>query len=185
MTNCDRVDFARILYAMAETFNEPVSELRAEAYFDALEDLPLVTVRAACRVAIRTQTFFPRPAELREAALGSIEDEAERAWCAVVREVGRVGYMGTPTWTDEAARRAAIELFGGWRRLCERLPGEGPEFLGWAKQFKAIYRSHARRDERDGLPAAHRVAPVSPERCLRSPSQPEMPLVVRRRPRLT
>jgi hypothetical protein len=49
---------------------------------------------------------------------------------------------------DRATERAALELFGGWRALCERLPGEGPELLGIAKNFKAAYGAYVRRDQR-------------------------------------
>jgi hypothetical protein len=42
-------------------------------------------------------------------------------------------------------QRAAEGLFGGWRALCERLPAEGPELLGFRKQFIAAYGAAARQ----------------------------------------
>jgi hypothetical protein len=175
MTDGDRKRFAQALYVLGEVFNEPVSEVRAEGYFDSLKDLDLEAVLAACRHAMATQTFFPRPAELRTTATGSVEDQAERAWCGVRREVRRVGYLGEPIFSDAATRRAALELFGGWRALCERLPAEGPELLGWAKQFKAIYISYARLEERDGRQAAHRIS-AGTEHCLPARAEVEAPL---------
>lgn len=154
MTDDDRPAFARGLYALGETFNEPVSELRAEAYFDALRDLPIVDVLNAMRQAIKAGRFFPRPVEIREAIEGSTEDQAEIAWTHLLREVRRVGYTGTPMWPDEATRRAALELYGGWVRLCESLPGDGPGLYAAAKQFKATFRAYANRERRDALPAA-------------------------------
>lgn len=157
MTDADRPAFARGLYALGETFNEPVGELRAEAYFDALADLPVDAVLAAMRQAIRTNRFFPRPVEIRDAVTGSGDDQAELAWGAVVSLVRRRGFYNPPSevdWPSEAVQRAALELYGGWQRLCECLPGEGPGLYAAAKQFKATYRAYANRDQRVVLPAA-------------------------------
>ena len=151
MTNQDRAAFGRMMFALGDTFHEPVTELRVEAYFDALRDLPIADVLVAGRAAIRDARFFPRPIELREHLDGKVEDQAELAWVAVQREVRRVGYTGTPTWPDEATRRAAMELYGGWTALCECLPATGPEMLGTAKLFKAIFAAHARRDVREQI----------------------------------
>ena len=162
MTDSDKPAFARVLYALGETFNEPVSEIRAEAYFDALCDLPVEAVLTAARAAIRHAKFFPRPVELREAVEGNVEDRAEVAWNAVRALVRRYGYPGVdgrgmpPDFPDEATCRAAMELFGGWRSLCECLPASGPELLGVAKNFKSSYAAYARRDQRtaSALPAS-------------------------------
>jgi hypothetical protein len=152
MTDQDRGAFAELMLGIGETFGEPVSDARMEIYFRALSDMTLEDVMAAAGLHVRTSKFFPRPAELREALHGSVDDAAEMAWNELRRMVRRVGYLGTPTFVDDAMRRAALELYGGWRALCERLPGEGPELLGQAKQFKASYRSYARVDARMSLP---------------------------------
>jgi hypothetical protein len=154
MTAQDRGGFAELMTGLGETYGEPVSDARMEIYFRALSDLALDAVRAAANVHVRANKFFPRPAELREAVTGSLDDAAELAWMGLLREIRRIGYLGSPTFADEAQRKAALELFGGWSRLCERLPGEGPELLGWAKQFKAIYRSYARCEEWQQLPSS-------------------------------
>lgn len=157
MTPTDRPIFARALYALGETFNEPVSEIRAEAYFDALGDLPIADVLTACRQAMRDARFFPRPVELRERLEGTIEDRADVAWTAVRQLVRAIGYYGRPRdtdWPDAAAERAALDLFGGWQRLCASLPADGPELLGYAKQFKASYRAQDGRRRQDALEAS-------------------------------
>lgn len=157
MTEADREPFAKMLYALGDTFNEPVSELRAEAYFDALSDLSLDAVLHAGRLAIRESRFFPRPVELREQIAGKVEDRAELAWVAVQELVRTVGYIGTdgngkpPAFPDEPTRRAAFELYGGWNALCSSLPAHGPELLGIAKQFKALFVAYDHRDTRDAI----------------------------------
>jgi len=161
MTPQDREAFARLMLGLGETFNEPVSDERMEIYFAALADLDFPTVRAAASAHVRTSKFFPRPAEIRELAEGGTEDRAELAWHAVVNLVRRVGYPGAdgqgkaPEFPDEASKRAALELFGGWASLCANLPEAGtPQFIGTAKQFRALYGANARRDA--ALPPAER-----------------------------
>lgn len=151
MRDQDRPAFAELLLGVGETYGEPVSEARMEIYFRALADLELEAIRAAVNIHVRTQKFFPRPSEILEAVGGSVDDRAELAWIHVQDQVRHVGYNGTPTWPDDATRRAAMELYGGWQALCANLPAYGPELLGYAKQFKATFRSYAARDVRDQL----------------------------------
>lgn len=153
MTELDRGDFATLMLGIGETYGEPVSDARMEIYFAALEDLDLCAIRAAANIHVRLQKFFPRPAELREAVTGSAEDRADLAWPTVARIVRAFGYYNPPpddAWHDEATRRAALELFGGWQALCSSLPAEGPEMLGVAKLFKATYRAYANEAQRGG-----------------------------------
>lgn len=152
MTEQDRQPFAELLIGIGETYGEPVSEMRMEIYFRALEDLSLDAVRSAANSHVRSSKFFPRPAELREAVSGSVDDQAELAWAHVQREVRRVGYTGRPRFPDVATARAALELYGGWQQLCANLPASGPELLGFRKQFVATYRAYASRDTRIALP---------------------------------
>ena len=146
MTDHDSLTFVRLMNALGETFNEHVSEVRTEAYFDALRDLDIAQVQQAVRQALASCTFFPKPVELRELLTGSAADNADAAWAELIREVRRVGYIGTPAFTDERVSRAIRETWGSWARLCETLPGEGPELVGWMKQFKASVGSLAARD---------------------------------------
>ena len=152
MTELDRAPFAELMIGVGEVYGEPVSDARMELYYRALEDLSLDEIRAAANAHVRGSRFFPKPAELREAIDGSAEDRAELAWTSVVALVRRYGYPGVdgrgtaPEFPDEATRRAAMELYGGWRSLCENLPSTGPEMLGTAKLFKASFAAYARRD---------------------------------------
>lgn len=145
MTEQDRPAFAEAMYALGETFNEPVSDVRAEAYFDALQDVDLARVSVAVRLALRVCKFFPKPVELRELIAGNQDDNAETAWSELIREVRRVGYIGTPRLSPRTALVVG-GLWGSWQRLCETLPGDGPELVGWIKQFKAAYQTTDRRE---------------------------------------
>lgn len=147
MTEMDRDAFAQAMFTLGETFNEPISDVKVEAYFDALGEFDVTQVLPAMKATLRKSKFFPRPADLIEAIEGDRDEAADAAWGAVLREIRRVGYVGTPN-LEERALRAVCELWGSWRRLCETLPGEGPELVGWLKQFKAVYGSVTKRDQR-------------------------------------
>jgi hypothetical protein len=137
MTPHDRPRLAQFLAVLGEAFGEPVSELRAEAYFVALSDLPMEALEQIGRQALNAK-FFPRPAELRQLAEGTSEHSAELAWLELLGEVRRVGYMGAPA-LSEATLDTVRSLWGSWSQLCQTLPGDGPEVLGWAKRFHAAY----------------------------------------------
>ena len=140
MTESDKPRLARVLAVLAETFNETVSEVRAEGYLMGLVDLSIEQVESAAKAALKSSKFFPRPAELRELAVGSVEDHAELAWSKLLNEVSRVGSYGTPKLPDEC-HDVMVRLWGTWGHLCQTLPSEGPELLGWAKRFKSLYTS--------------------------------------------
>lgn len=167
MTNQDREAFGRMMFALGDTFNEPVSEIRAEAYFEALKRFDIGDVLAAGRRALEECRYFPRPVELREMLAGTDEEQAEEAWNEMRRLIRRYGYLGTdgrgkcPEFSSDAVRAAALELYGGWTALCSSLPCDGPEYLGARKAFIANYKAAAGSDrrEREGLSpaAAHKL----------------------------
>lgn len=145
MTNSDVLRLASALKALGETFNEPVSDVRADAYLFALEEFAIEDVELACRIAIKHNRFFPRPVELRDLIVGRDDDVAAEAWQALVREVRRTGWTGTPTLPD-ATYKAVSRLWGSWRALCETLPAEGPGFTVWEKRFRETYQAVATQD---------------------------------------
>jgi len=149
MTTDDRPALSQALLVLSETFNEPVSETRAEAYFVALSDLPIEAVVLATRTALRACRFFPKPIELRELALGSREDRADLAWGDVIQAVKRVGSWRHPLFDDPAVLPAIEAVWGSWVSLCETLPNDGPELVGWIKQFKRAYQSVDARAEHE------------------------------------
>lgn len=144
-TKADRQKFGVLLLATGEVYGDPVSAERAELYCRTLEDLPCEAVSAAFATHLRTARWFPKPSEIRELIEGAVEDRAELAWSGLLKEVRRVGYMGKPSWPDVVTQRAAESLFGSWRSLCERLPSEGPELLGFRKQFVASFGALSRQ----------------------------------------
>jgi len=148
MTSEDRPRFAELLFALAETFDETMSEMRAEIYFRAVCGHAIEHIEVAMIEAARSMKFFPKPAELLAFIEGDPTDDAELAWSTVYRQVRAIGYLGTPQFSDDAILRAIGDVFGGWQALCSKLPNDGPELLGWAKQFKATYLVYRKREPR-------------------------------------
>jgi hypothetical protein len=141
--------FSQAMGVLGEVFNEPVSELRIEAYLASLQDLPDAEVLAAMRACVAECQFFPRPADIRQRVIGPADDRAELAWAAVLAVVQRVGAYGWPGQLDAPTMAAVTSTWGSWARLCETLPAEGPELLGWRKAFLANYGARARVEARD------------------------------------
>lgn len=154
----DARSFAEAMGVLGETFNEPVSELRIESYFDALKDLDAAEVLTAMRQSVRWSRFFPKPAELREIIEGDTQSRADGAWGDVLKAIRSVGYMRFPAFEDERIMPAIRDVWGSWERLCTTLPAEGPELVGWIKQFKGAYRSADVRAEHSKL-----MSGMSPE----------------------
>ena len=138
MTKLDMPKLARVLAMLSDTFNESFSDMRAEGYFIGLSDLTIEQVEAGARQALKLSKFFPRPAEIREYAVGSSGDKAEQSWLEVLREVRRVGGYGVPV-LDPVTQDTVRAVWGTWGHLCSTLPADGAELLGWSKRFKAAY----------------------------------------------
>jgi len=89
-----------------------MNAFRAVAYWHALEDLPLETVRRGVDQALRTCRYFPRPAELRDAAGAGVPDASliESLLLEHLRQPG--GERSMPT---EPFLRLVVERLGGIR----------------------------------------------------------------------
>jgi hypothetical protein len=178
MTEVDRARFAEALHVLAETFNEPVSSVRAEAYFDALSDLELWQIERAVRLALKASTWFPKPVELRALVEGTTEERADTAWGEVIQQIRSVGYVGRPRFSDPATFTAIEALWGGWSQLCQTLPNDGPELVGWVKQFKATFQTMHRREARTqqiagGFTSTGQLAEAFRRRVLAGRTTPE------------
>jgi hypothetical protein len=138
------------LTELAEYFDKPQSDAQLLLYIRALNDLPLEQVLAATNTVIQTCTFFPKVAEIRELVQGNDSDSAELAWMGLLREIRREGYTGRPK-LPAATVETIRGLWGDWVNLCQTLPNDGPELLGWAKRFNTAYVATKHRIERPEL----------------------------------
>ena len=65
-------------YALRDT--QALSKTQAHIYADACADLPMDAVEEAARQLVRTSQWFPKPAELREAAERIRDQHEEQRW---------------------------------------------------------------------------------------------------------
>jgi hypothetical protein len=68
MTPTDREALGHLLLRTASLFNRKLDALTLNAYLDALQDIPLAALETAAVTLQRTQKFWPKPVEWREAA---------------------------------------------------------------------------------------------------------------------
>ena len=149
MTDDDRPVFAQCLAWLGETFDTTLSDVRIEAYWQALRELPLNLVTRAASDAVRSCLFFPKPVELREFAVGSDEDQAELAWQQVCSWISEIGSYGYPDGLRaDPVVEGAVEACGGWRALCLTALDQMP-FA--ATQFKRTHGALSRRNHLDRM----------------------------------
>lgn len=150
MTQDDQEALLIRLTELAEYFDKPQSDAQLLLYVRALDDLPIAAVLGATTVIVQTCTFFPKVAEIRALVLGDDTDSAELAWMALLREVRRTGWTGQPD-LPPATIETIHGVWGGWVNLCQTLPNDGPEMLGWAKRFGSAYVATKHKLERPEL----------------------------------
>ena len=146
MTNQDRTRFAKAINSAALLFDRTLSDPVIDLYFRALEDLPIESVEAAIMRSIQENTFFPKPAELRQVVLGSVADRAEVAWQAAWAAYQKAGYYDTVLFQDGAIARAIQAVYGGWVQFSEASRTLSPEMIqAKRKEFLSTYRRESER----------------------------------------
>jgi hypothetical protein len=138
----EAVAFGLALDSLAEVFGTQLSTARKMAYWDALEELTLDEVKAACAKAIRSESFFPVPATLLRLAGHGVEEivpQADAAWIAlrnkqqrynresladpIIREVfeamggGYVLEWGFGNWPAEKEEQKRREFLSRYREV--------------------------------------------------------------------
>lgn len=140
MTKTDIPEFYGRLAALTELFDAPTfSDAKAELYFDALKDLPLERVIDGLSQAAKTCKFMPRPAEIRQLALGDVEDRAEAAWMLFRKAMQRVGAYASIAVEDPALGEAILAMFGSWAEACTA-EFSSEMWTAKRKEFSRVYK---------------------------------------------
>lgn len=117
---------------MAAFPRQQVSRRTLDVYARLLGDLDADKAAAAVKRLAQTTRWFPTVSEIREeyARAQSNMPPPELAWAEVVRELGRVGPAGSPSFSCEAVGYA-VRATGGWEYLCtsERNPWDRARFI--------------------------------------------------------
>jgi len=135
MTETDKKKFAEIMVGLAEIFNAEMSKTRLKLYFGALQDLNVDEFEAAANRIARELKFFPKPAEIREMALGQTRDRALQAWVTVEDTVQKHDYYDTVSFGDRAINAAICAGWGDWAKFCD----DGREKEWVQKDFERLY----------------------------------------------
>jgi hypothetical protein len=145
--------FLERLYVLGEIFNEPISEVRAQGYWEALSDLDATQRTWAMREITKHVKFFPRPAEIRLFIEGSNEDHA-LLWLGKFRQ-----WLGRGPWDPRNGGYSMdfpkelepyVDAMGGWRACKQLLEDDALEFKF---QFMANWRELSRREAMKELEA--------------------------------
>ena len=150
MEQKDFNEFCKIMYLLAENFSATVTKDGLKFRFAALKDYPIEKIKAASMQITRTRKYtkMPTVADFVEAIEGdqsSIEeDRAEIQSMAVISEIKRVGYMGTPKFDDPVTARICSSIYR-WSYLCQMPEAETSFFV---RDFKAAYLANSREDKR-------------------------------------
>lgn len=131
------------------------------AYAMALGDLPYEQALGAVRDLAKLDEWIPSPAKIR--ALVVAQNHGERrsgveAWGDVLREVARVGWSGSPTWSDPMVASAVGNI--GWRAICMAPEGDAAT----RARFIEVYDSLAEREYRAAQLAPGAVSRLLPAR---------------------
>ena len=124
----------------------------------ALADLTDDEVKTATAEALKTLTFFPVPAELRELARPS---RALAAWEAfrslAVRKDGRQSVE-----SSDAVLSHTVRSMGGWARACHLTLDElgGYYRAEWLKTYRELERQHKRQPLKPVLMVGTTLEPV-------------------------
>lgn len=114
-----------------------------KVYCEMLADIPPAELYAACVKLAQSVKYFPAISVIREAwalAKTGPKRTGMDAWGDVIAEVRRVGWNGTPVFTDPAIPRA-IRTLGGWQQLCA-----SENTMADRKHFAEAYESIAARN---------------------------------------
>lgn len=141
-----RSEWAALCERFRLTGDREPSQLMLRRYYEFLtERLTTQQFEAAARQLYATQTFFPRPQDFVEAALGSPRERASQEWPAFRRAIGG-DREAREALSDEAHHAAA--LLGGWQALGRTSLSE----MEWLrKRFLEVHESAQSMTEREAI----------------------------------
>ena len=121
----DKIEFVRVLTAVAEIYKEKLSEHRIALYFEILKSHGIDEIKKALLAHCEDTKkgfWFPLPSNISlkiEELYGSkssTADLAQEAWATVLNKLSRIGSSATPKF-DEVTTQS-INAMGGWGNLC-------------------------------------------------------------------
>jgi hypothetical protein len=135
-TKNDKEIFDSILIAMAEIYDQTLSEERLSLYFEALKDMTLEQFRESANRVAKTSRFFPKPVDFRESITTSIDDKAMQALIKLEDACKRIGYDKSVVF-DDPIIHMVVRALGDWQAICVM---SEDEWKWKRKEFMSLYR---------------------------------------------
>lgn len=114
MNKDDKLAFAALIEQAGVVYSKKIDKLLLQAYWEALKDLDLETVKTSMAAHIALMEWFPKPSELRGAKETAV---AMRAWLTALDACQRYGVYKTIDFEDVTVN-AVIRYLGGWQQFC-------------------------------------------------------------------
>jgi len=139
MQEGDRAPFIELMTMLTETYGrKPLTEAALAAYWMALSDISIETIRQRATSHLKTSEFFPKPSDLRNQT--DISDIAVMAWDTTYKAIKKYGGYQSVRFSDPVIH-SVIHVMGGWEEVCW-----SDEDYKWVeKRFLDLYRAMARK----------------------------------------
>lgn len=134
----------KLLIGLAEYFSRELTPGQLAMYADDLVDLDIEKLATAIQLVRKQNKFFPMPSEIREAAIGSVRDEALEVASSIAAAMSRYG------WNNSERARAfigpvgwrVVEYEGGWENLCASVQNEeiGTRKAQWREMAAVVIK---------------------------------------------
>ena len=157
MTSDDKPEFASVMTAMCTAFGKELGEAILEAYWMALEDMPLEDFKQGAKKCLREDEWMPKPGAIRRSAgVLSPDARAMMAFECVRKSISTHGAYVSVNF-DDPVITATIRNMGGWIELC-RLPEDKFNTFtrkDFEKIYKTLLESGIKESSMEYLPGIH------------------------------
>lgn len=144
MDDSNKIEFAKVFYAMGEYYDKKVSTDLLLMLFSDLSEFTIDQVKSGAkshRLDPKYGTFFPTAAGIiRHLKTGNIstEEKSQLAWAQIEREIRVTGAYGALKLDDKQAL-AALKSIISWKDLC----GADTDRITWIrKEFMSMYSTY-------------------------------------------
>lgn len=135
---------------LCETYQREPTKLLLKAYYMALKDLNDIDYERAIGNVLQDRKFnkMPMPGEIREYAVGSIDDKATLAYDVFTKGKAKTGAYDTVQFEDRIIH-AVVMAMGGWSGLTGVCMITEDEWRFKRKEFIDLYKAISRQSDRE------------------------------------
>lgn len=169
--------FLEGMSSLSELFGKQLSQGEITIYYGALKrTFEDDDFKQVCESATSRFRFFPKPAEIIECGLGSVEERAAFAWEQVRQAIGSHGSYASVDFEDKAIN-VAIRTMGGWTKLCQS-PEDELHFT--QRNFASAYSIAANHGPKYLASAGKALPGIAERRNVLTGHEPEKPVTVKK-----